>query len=70
MQVAMRKIHMSPIANMRPKEAAKFLGVGLSSFWLYVKQGRIQTIKLSERVTIVKASELEAFIERAAGGAA
>lgn len=66
----MRKIHMSPIANMRPKEAAKFLGVGLSSFWLYVKQGRIQTIKLSERVTIVKASELEAFIERAAGGAA
>lgn len=56
-------------ANLRPKEAAKYLGVGLSTLWLYIQRGEIKTIKLSGRVTIIKRDELDAFIERAGGEA-
>ena len=48
--------------NMRAKEASQYLGVGLSTIWLYAKQGKITPIKLSERVTIFKRSELDKFI--------
>ena len=30
------------IQNLRPKEAAKYLGVGLSTVWLYAKQGKLE----------------------------
>ena len=37
----------------RAKPAAKFLGIGISTFWLYVKQGRIQKpLKFSERTSV------------------
>jgi len=48
--------------NLRPKEAHKYLGIGLSTLWLYVKQEKIKAIKLSDRVTIFKKSNLDAFI--------
>jgi len=48
--------------NMRAKEAHKYLGVGLSTLWLYVKQEKIKAIKLSDRVTIFTKSNLDAFI--------
>jgi len=48
--------------NLRPKEAHKYLGIGLSTLWLYVKQDKIKAIKLSDRVTIFKKSDLDAFI--------
>jgi len=48
---------------MRAKEASKYLGVALSTFWLYVKQGKIRAYKLSDRVTIFKKDELDALIE-------
>lgn len=48
--------------NYRPKEAAKFLAIGLSTFWLFVKQGKIKTTKLSERITIVSEDELQRFM--------
>lgn len=50
------------IENMRAKEASKYLGVGLSTIWLYVKQGKIRAFKISDRVTIFKKEELDAFI--------
>jgi len=46
---------------MRPKEAANFLGVGLSTFWRYVSQGKIQTSKLTSGVTIIAIDELNRF---------
>ena len=49
--------------NMRAKEAHKYLGVGLSTLWLFVKQEKIKAYKLSDRVTIFKRSELDAFID-------
>lgn len=54
---------MEPISkNFRPKEAAKYLSCGLSTVWLYAKQGKITPIKLSDRVTIFKKEDLDAFI--------
>jgi len=53
---------MEPV-NYRPKDAAKYLGVGLSTLWLYIKQGKIKAIKISERVTVIKIKELEAFVD-------
>jgi len=50
-------------AVYRPKPAARYLDIGLSTFWLYVKQGKLETTKLSERVTVVKKADLDAFIE-------
>jgi len=48
--------------NMRAKSAHKYIGVGLSTLWLYVKQRKIKAYKLSDRVTIFKKEELDAFI--------
>ena len=53
---------MNTVQNYRPKDAAKFLGVGLSTVWLYVKQGKLKTIKLSDRVTIISKESLDNFI--------
>lgn len=44
---------------MRAKEMAKYLGIGLSTLWLYHKQGRISSKKISERVTIFEVAEVE-----------
>ncbi|MDD3343526.1 MAG: helix-turn-helix domain-containing protein [Sulfurospirillaceae bacterium] len=48
--------------NLRPKEAAKYLGIGLSTIWLFAKQGKLHPIKLSDRVTLFKKEDLDAFI--------
>lgn len=53
------------IQNMRAKDAAKYLSCGLSTVWLYAKQGKITPIKLSQKVTIFKKADLDNFI---AGG--
>ncbi|MDQ1339031.1 MAG: hypothetical protein QG567_180 [Campylobacterota bacterium] len=57
---------METLINMRAKDAHKYLGVGLSTLWHYVAQNKIRAYKLSDRVTIFKKSELDAFIN---GGA-
>ena len=49
--------------NLRAKEASKYLGIGLSTLWLYAKQGKLNPIKLSKRVTIFKKAELDNFID-------
>lgn len=48
--------------NMRAKEASKYLACGISTLWLWVSQSKIKAYKLSDRVTIFKRSELDAFI--------
>ena len=48
--------------NFRDKQASQYLGVGVSTVWLYVKQGKLHPVKLSPRVTIFKKSDLDAFI--------
>lgn len=44
---------------LRPKELADFFGIGLSTVWLYSKQGKIQKRKISSRVTIFNVEDAE-----------
>ena len=53
------------VENIRAKEASKCLACGISTLWLWVKQGKIKAYKLSDRVTIFKRSELDEFINGA-----
>ena len=46
----------------RVKAVASYLGVGVSTVWLFTKQGKINAIKLSDRVTVWAKSDLDAFI--------
>jgi len=48
--------------NYRPTEASTYLGVGLSTIWLYIKQGKLKAKKLSQRVTIIPKSELDSLL--------
>lgn len=45
--------------NYRARELAEYLGVGLSTVWLYSKQGKITPIKISERVTVFSIDEVK-----------
>ena len=44
---------------MRAKELAQHLGIGLSTVWLYAKQGKITSKKISDRVTLFEVAEVE-----------
>ena len=46
----------------RLKDASKFLGVGKPTIWLYTRQGKIRSIKLSDRVTVWALSDLQSFV--------
>ena len=46
---------------LRPLEAAQYLRVSKATLWNYIKQGKIKTRKLSERVTLVLKSDLDAL---------
>jgi len=46
----------------RPKEAAAYLGVGLSTIWLYIAQKKLTARKLSGRVTVIAKSDLDALL--------
>ena len=48
--------------NYRAKEAAEYLGIALSTVWLYARQGRLSPIKLSPRITVFKKSDLDNLI--------
>jgi len=48
--------------HFRVKQSAQYLGVGVSTIWLFTKQNKIKAIKLSDRVTVWAKSELDAFI--------
>ena len=43
----------------RAKELAEHLGIGLSTVWLYAKQGKITPRKLSTRITVFDIDEVE-----------
>jgi predicted DNA-binding transcriptional regulator AlpA len=54
---------------LRVKEIAKLLSIGKSSWWAWVKEGKAPPgIKLGRRTTVWRAADVQAFIDRAAGG--
>jgi predicted DNA-binding transcriptional regulator AlpA len=50
---------------LRVAGAAQYLSVGVSTVWLYAKQGKLHPIKLSDRVTVFSKEDLDAFINNA-----
>lgn len=44
---------------LRAKELAKYLSISLATVWLWNKQGKITSKKLSERVTVFEVAEVE-----------
>ena len=56
-----------PLAGaMRAKSAAAFLGIGQSTFWRWVKEGRLpKGTRLSARATVWRCEDLEHFLNQA-----
>jgi len=61
----MKKIVNRPFptdGNVRACEVAAFLGIGLSTVWLFTKQGRLpKPRKYSARVTVWDAAEIRSI---------
>ena len=56
----------APDKILRVRTAAETLGVSKSTIWRYAKSGKLTAVKLSQRVTGFRQSEVQALI---AGGA-
>ena len=56
----------APDKILRVPAAAEVLGISKSTVWRYVRMGKLNPVKLSERVTGFRQSEIQALI---AGGA-
>ena len=57
--------------HMRVKGVAQYMGMSVSSVWLFSKRGELNPIKLSDRVTVWRLSDIDAFItSRATAGGA
>lgn len=48
---------------LRDKQAAAWLGIGCSTVWMYVRQGKLKAIKLSPKVTVFAISDLQEFVQ-------
>lgn len=57
----MKSITREKIRKLRAKEIAEIYSVGESTIWLWAKQGKIIPIKVSQRVTVFDAEEIENF---------
>lgn len=53
----------TPTTSLRPKQAAEFLGVGLTTFWRWTKERKDfpKLIKIGPRTTIVPLDKLTAW---------
>ena len=50
--------------NVRAKASAKYLSIGLSTFWLYIKQGKIKPpTKHGARISVWKAEYIRDLAE-------
>lgn len=56
------------VKNLRPRQAAEALGIGLSTFWLKAKTDPDfpPLISLGPKATVVREADLEAYVERKA----
>lgn len=43
----------------RAKDVAKYFSIGLSSVWLFAKQGKFKAYKISDKVTVFNIDEVE-----------
>lgn len=62
----MPRVMSSNQGAVRVKDASAFLGIGESTFWRWVKEGRLpKGTRLSPRATVWRIADLEAFLKRA-----
>lgn len=62
--------HQQGVRSMRAKSAAAYLGIGISTFWRWVADGRLpKGTRLSARVTVWKLEDIEQFLNQADGQA-
>lgn len=54
---------MSKKKYYRASEVAEYLGIGKSTVWLYVAQQKLQSIKLSSRVTVFDIDDINKLFE-------
>lgn len=47
--------------KLRAKQIAELFGIGLSTVWLYAKEGKLTPIKVSSRVTVFDTAEVLAL---------
>ncbi len=47
---------------MRAREVAQYLGIGISTVWLYAKEGKLTPKKISPRVTVFSIDEVNDFV--------
>jgi len=50
---------------LRAKETAQYLSIGLSTVWLYAKQGKLTAKKISARVTVFDIDEINNLFNNA-----
>lgn len=48
---------------LRAKEVAEYMGIGLSTVWLYASNGTLTPKKISPRVTVFSIEEIDNLIE-------
>jgi predicted DNA-binding transcriptional regulator AlpA len=60
------------VKNLRPRQAAEALGIGLSTFWLKAKTDADfpPLIRLGPKATVVREADLEAYVQKKADGGA
>lgn len=49
--------------KLRAKEVAIYLGIGLSTVWLFAKQGKLKPVKLGARTTVFLKSDIDEWVE-------
>lgn len=49
--------------QLRAKDVAVYLGIGLSTVWLFAKQGKLRPVKLGARTTVFLKSEIDEWVE-------
>ena len=59
------------VRNLRPRQAAEALGIGLSTFWLRAKTDPDfpLLVRLGPKSTVVRETDLEAYVEKKASEA-
>lgn len=64
---AVKKTPQDPFplsGNVRAKQAAAYLAIGVSTYWLYVKQGRIQQpMRYGARISVWSAEYVRSLAE-------
>ena len=53
---------------LRTRDAHKYLGIGRTTLWKYIKEGKLTPINLSKGIVVFEISELDSFIDDCKAG--